>query len=93
MSWIQRLHELVANPDYKEQNDSNLQMDWTEAVVPPRGVPPWWVLASLHIMVDASDLLEIPRLVKPDEWVELLAPRMVTKTVLKQRSSCWKELH
>ncbi|GAB0182963.1 mitochondrial enolase superfamily member 1 [Grus japonensis] len=37
-------------------------MDWTVAVVPPLGVPPPWDLASLDIILDAWDPLEIPLL-------------------------------
>lgn len=57
-------------------------MDWTVAVVPPLGVPPPWDLASWDIIPEAWDPLEIPLLVKPDEWVEPLAPTTVTKEML-----------
>lgn len=64
------------------QEYSHLQMDCTVEVVPPLGVPPPWALASLDIMWAALDPLEIPLVVKPDEWVEPLAPGTVTKKML-----------
>lgn len=64
------------------QEDSHLQMDWTVDVVLPLGVSPPWDLASWDIIWEAWDPPEIPLLVKPDEWVEPLAPRTVTKEEL-----------